>query len=104
MGYYFYDVTIPQRISVYDNDKCSIYFKPGVRMKEIRVGGEPKKVNTFTTPAKRKSYRRSFLSKMIEVVKDDINYLILRKRAVLEDTPAGWDEYIRFIELSMGKR
>jgi len=74
-------------------------------MKEIRVGGvEPKKVNTVKPPIRKRPYKKSFILKMIEVIKDDINYLILRKRAIIEDTPAGWDEYIRFIELSMGKR
>ena len=74
-------------------------------MKEIVVGKPTaiaqKRVEQQKLYVPRKD---SMLRKVVGVILDDIRTFVFRQKAVIEDTPAGWEEYQRFLELAKGKR
>jgi hypothetical protein len=71
-------------------------------MKEIVVGDAPKK--TVNAEPKPRSYKPSFLANVFSVVSEDIRTFIFNRRVVIEETPDGWEDYKRFVELAKGKK
>jgi len=47
--------------------------------------------------------KKGFLAKCVEVVKEDIHHLRFKTEAITEETPPGWEDYVRFLELAKKK-
>ena len=90
---------LSERVSLHADNKFCIYNECDVRMKEIKVGGKTEPVKKYV-PKVRKA---SFFSKMVQVVTDDIRNLVLRKETLVNETPEGWEDYQRFVELARKK-
>jgi len=70
-------------------------------MKEIVVGGAPKKQVVAKSEPKIERIRKpSFIGKVISVIVDDIKSFVFHKRLVIGETPEGWEDYQRFVELA----
>lgn len=73
-------------------------------MKEIYVGGTPKPEKVQKKEELPVIRKQSFLSKVVEVIVSDIRSRINGTTAIVEETPAGWEDYKRFVELARGKK
>ena len=46
--------------------------------------------------------KKSLASKCLAIIAQDIRVKIFRMKAVTKDPPVGWENYVRFLELSNG--
>jgi hypothetical protein len=66
----------------------------------VKIIQVKKKEPAPTVPVPKPVRKQGILSKMIEVIKEDLNKSTRNIRAVISDTPPGWEEYRKFLELT----
>ena len=66
-----------------------------------KPGRKPTQPQTAPSP---RSVRKSFISRCIDIIIKDIKARFSDCEVIINDTPAGWEEYKRFCELARGKR
>jgi hypothetical protein len=71
-------------------------------VKTIRVGKKLEPASTVQVP--KPVRKKGLLSKMIEVIKEDMDKSNRNIRAILDDPPEGWDEYRAFVAQAKGDR
>ena len=66
-----------------------------------KPGRKPVKPQAGTAP---RPVRKSFISRCIDIIIKDIKARFSDYEVIVNDTPAGWEEYKRFCEMARGKR
>jgi hypothetical protein len=78
--------------------KVVIKVKPHV----VSVGGKKPSNGGkgVENPIEPVNLKRGFLSRCVSVIKEDMQVNILRTKAIVKDPEPGWEEYMRFLELT----
>jgi hypothetical protein len=66
-----------------------------------KSGKKPDPLNITTPPYTPK--RETLIGKIVRVIAKDIKAVALKKQALLDETPAGWEDYKRFLEMTKKK-